>query len=255
MNIENIISHMNNEHKENLIDLAKKFGNAKQINDISLKNVDLEGMDIEYKENKSDKKLRVEFPKVATEDTIKQTIIDICMSAKEIKDFSGIEKEIKDFKKEFGSICIASLNQNGNVNCSYAPIIQTNWGDYIYISQVSEHFSGISKNGDNVEIMFLEDESKAASVILRKRLRYKTQTSEIPRDSEEFNKTFDEFIEITGGSGGIKTIRDMRDFYLFKLNFNEGRFVKGFGQAYDIDKNGKISFAGATGMPHKMPHK
>lgn len=43
-------------------------------------------------------------------------------------------------------------------------------GNYIYISEVSEHFNNIKANPNNIEIMFLEDESKAASVILRKKI-------------------------------------------------------------------------------------
>lgn len=53
-----------------------------------------------------------------------------------------------------------------------------------------------------------------------------------------------------GGEGGIKTIRKMLDFHLVKLEFKKGRFVKGFGQAYDIE-NGNVAHVGASGNRHK----
>ncbi len=98
-------------------------------------------------------------------------------------------------------------------------------GNYIYISEVSEHFNNIKVNPNNIEIMFLEDESKAASVILRKRLRYRVNASFLER-GERFDQIYDEFEKQTGGEGGIKTIRKMFDFHLVKLEFKKGRFVK-----------------------------
>ena len=252
MSFDSVISHMNDHHKSNLIDLCKKFGAVKEVNDAVLKSVDFEGLDIVYNDSEN---LRVEFPKKATEETLKDTIISLCMSAKSEKDFSGVKQEIKDFMLSFNSVSLATLSKYKEVTCSYAPFVSTEWGNFIYISEVSEHYSNIKENPNNIEIMFLEDESKAASVILRKRLRYKIKSSFLPR-GEIFDKVYDEFERQTGGSGGIKTIRKMLDFHLVKLEFGKGRFVKGFGQAYDL--NGEEitpALAGAAGNPHKFPHK
>ena len=119
---------------------------------------------------------------------------------------------------------------------------------------MSEHFENIKANPDNIETMFLEDESKAASVILRKRLRYRTKASFYRAWGGILNRIYDEFERQTGGEGGIKTIRKMLDFHLVKLEFGKGRFVKGFGAAYDIE-NGTIKQVGAKSNPHKFPHK
>lgn len=250
MNLESIISHMNEHHRSNLVDLCRKFGGVKEVKDVKLSHVDFEGLDIIYND---DETLHIEFPKKANEETLKDTIISLCMSAKPEQDFSGVAKEIEEFKSNFNSVCLATLGENNEVVCSYAPFVATDLGNYIYISEVSEHFNNIKANPNNIELMFLEDESKAASVILRKRLRYRVDASFIER-GEQFDKIYDEFERQTGAEGGIKTIRKMLDFHLVKLDFKKGRFVKGFGQAYDINQN-VISFAGANGNPHKFPHK
>lgn len=250
MSFESIISHMNDHHKSNLIDLCKKFGGIENAQDAYLKSVDFNGLDIVYNGSEN---LRVEFPKKADESTIKDTIISLCMGAKSTQDTSGVEKEVEEFKLSFNSVALATLNPQGEVVCSYAPFVSTELGDYIYISEVSEHYENIKSNPNNIETMFLEDESKAASVILRKRLRYRTKASFLER-GEKFDKIYDEFERQTGGEGGIKTIRKMLDFHLVKLEFGKGRFVKGFGAAYDIE-NGKISHIGASKNPHKFPHK
>lgn len=246
MSFESIIAHMNGEHKESLIELVKKFGSASEVKNVELKSVDFEGLNLVYNENQ---KLRIEFPVKANEGTLKNAIIELCMSVKKTLDYAGVKKEIEAFKSAFGSVCLATLDAKGEVLCSYAPLIQTKNGDYIYISEVGSHYASIKTNPNNIEVLFLEDESKAASVILRKRLRFRVKAAFIERGAE-FDSIYDEFERQTGGSGGIKTIRTMLDFHLIKLNYKNGSFVKGFGQAYNIDEKGDISHIGG-----KMPHK
>lgn len=250
MNFDSIISHMNEHHLSNIIDLCKKFSKHKEIKEAFLEKVDFEGLDIVYN---AKEKLRIEFPKKADENTIKQTIIQLCMDAKS-EDSLELKKEINDFIMSFHSICLATINAKNEVVCSYAPFVRTEFGDFIYISEVSEHFSAIKNQPENIEAMFLEDESKAVSVILRKRLRYRVKASFIER-GELFDKIFDEFERQTGGGAGIKTIRTMLDFHLIRFSFGKGRFVKGFGQAFDISDTGEITHIGAQKMPHKIKHQ
>lgn len=250
MSYETIINHMNKEHKDSLIALCKKFGNVGDIKEIYLKSVDLSGLDIIYDGND----LRVEFPNKTTNDNLKNAIISLCQSAQNTYDFKAINNDIKEFIASCGSINIASINKDGNVIISYAPFIESDGSYYIYISEVADHFASISANPSNIEIMFIQDESKASSVILRIRLKYRAKATFIKRDSEEFNVALDAFENKNSGAGGINMIRNMADFHLVKLDFYEGRFVKGFGQAYDIN-NGVISFAGSNGNPHKFGHK
>ena len=250
MSFESIITHMNEHHKENLIDLTKKFGSVNEVKTVELKGVDYEGMDILYNDQQS---LRIEFPKKANEDTLKDAIIELCMSVKKSLDYEAVKKELQEFKSSFGSVCLGTLSSKGEVLCSYAPLIKGSKADYIYISEISDHFASIKHNPNNIEVLFLEDESKAASVILRKRLRFRAEAKFIERGAE-FDKIYDEFEKQTGGSGGIKTIRNMLDFHLIKLEYQDGSFVKGFGQAYKIDESGNLKHMGGK-SPHRPAHK
>lgn len=185
--------------------------------------------------------------------TSNTTTIDI--NAKQKHSFNKLAKEIDEFMESFGSICLSTINKDNNVTCTYAPLIQTKLGKYIYISEAAEHFLNIKNNPKNIEIMFLEDECKAESVILRKRLRFRCDASFIERDSKIFNEILDEFERQNARNSEIKIIRNMLDFHLIRLDFKNGRFVKGFGAAYDIINN-EIIFAGNSGKPHRnMPHK
>ncbi|WP_104713889.1 HugZ family heme oxygenase [Helicobacter cetorum] len=246
-----IIEHMNAHHVEDMKGLLKKFGQVEHANNVKFSSVDSQGIVISYND---DKNLRIEFTKeIKDPREYKDAIIELCQSVPKTYDFEAIEQEIKDFKNSFDSICLATLHPNGHVVCSYASLMSDGEQYYIYVSEVAEHFESLKHNPNNVEVMFLEDESKAKSAILRKRLRYKTKVRFIERGAE-FDKAFDAFIAKTGGAGGIKTIRTMQDFHLIALDFETGRYVKGFGQAYDIVNN-KISYAGEKGNPHTFAHK
>lgn len=257
MNHQSIIRHMNEHHNNELIALCKKYGDPStlknaQIHNVSLVNVDFEGLDIVYNDDVS---LRVEFPKKADEHTLKDAIIALCQGAK-TSDVHTISDEIAAFKKEFGSILIASIDKEGNAICSYAPLMQIENKAYIYISEVAEHFHSIAANPSKIEVMFLEDECKAKSVILRKRLKYRAQARFIERNNQEFEQALNSLESAMGGAGGIKTIRQMSDFHLIELQLGLGRFVKGFGQAYDILPNGEVKQVGGSGNPHSQtnPH-
>ena len=248
MSFESIITHMNEEHTSSLEDLCKKFGDEKEIKDVKLLRVDLEGLVISC----NGKDLRVNFPEKATEDTIKEAVISLCKNAKAKSfDFDKIKNEIQEFALGFNSICLATLTKDNQVNCTYAPFVRTQWGDYIYISEVAEHYKNIVDNPNNVEIMFLEDECKASSAILRKRLRYRVKPTIVERDAT-FDKVYDEFERKTDNEA-VKFIRNMLDFHLVKLELLSGGYVKGFGQAFAIDGNGELTHVTSkqTGTPHK----
>ncbi|MGL4358120.1 MAG: hypothetical protein ACRCSY_05410, partial [Cetobacterium sp.] len=91
------------------------------------------------------------------------------------------------------------------------------------------------------EIMFLQDEKEAASVLVRKRLRYNVTAEFQPRD-ERFETILDIFEERMGH--GVKVVRKMEDFHLVKLNVIDGRFVKGFGQAFNLKGDDIIHMTG-----------
>ncbi|RAX57628.1 HugZ family heme oxygenase [Helicobacter monodelphidis] len=251
MSFESIIEHMNGHHQESVIGLCKKYSGTDSITEAKLVGVDFLGLDIVYNNNQ---KLRVEFPEKCDDSTIKKAIMDLCMNLEKNNNLSVIATEIQQFKAEVASIVIASIAPNGEAISSYAPIIQVNDQHYIYISEVAEHFDSIKTNPTKIEVMYLEDEAKTKTIIARRRLRYRTTAEFIARDSNEFNQALDTLETSMGGAGGIKTIREMRDFHLVKLHYQQGRYVKGFGAAYSIDTKGNIEQVGGK-MPHKMPHK
>ncbi|WP_027327097.1 HugZ family heme oxygenase [Helicobacter pametensis] len=249
--IQKIISHMNDHHKEDLVALAKKFGNLKECHEIALVGVDNKGLDISC----DGKMIRADFATQVEESELKNAIIELCMSVPKTMEYDKIKQEMLEFRAKFGSVMIASIDENHQAIASYAPLLTYKDRFFIYISEVAEHYASIKANPNSIEILFLEDEASAKSVILRKRLRYKTKAVFREKDAE-FDEIFDHFEQNNANAGGLKSIRKWDDFHLVELIFQKGRFVKGFGAAYDIDEKGNLKFAAeGSGNPHKLPHK
>lgn len=262
MDLQFILKHMNEHHVKDMEALLAKFGQIKNAVDVHLKNATTEFIEIAYKikEGAQEQIQKIDYPaRVAEMKDIKDAIIDLCKSIPQTTDMQGVKEDLEQFRDSFSSVCIASLSPENEVICSYSALLFDEHHDhkhfYIYVSEVAEHFKSLKAHPDNVEVMFLEDEASAKSPILRKRLRYRTKLHFIER-GEEFDRVYDNFLAKHGKGRGLETIRHMQDFHLIKLEFVKGRFVKGFGQAYDIDAHGHISYVGAKGNPHTKgnPH-
>lgn len=249
--IQKIISHMNEHHRSELIGLVGKFGNLQECKEIALVGVDGKGLDILC----DGQKVRVDFAQEVAESELKNAIIELCSSVPKTMEYDVIRQEMIDFRDAFKSVVLASVSQDGQAIASYAPLLRFEDRFFIYISEVAEHYSSIKANPNAIEVLFLEDEASAKSVILRKRLRYRAKAIFREKDAL-FDQIFDEFETNNPSAGGLKSIRKMGDFHFVELLLEEGRFVKGFGAAYDVDAQGNVKFAAeGSGNPHKLPHK
>ncbi len=248
MSIDTIKKHMNEHHKEELIGLVKHYGGFDTKN-VELVDVNSDGMKIKA----DDKEVFAPFSSKTDEKDYKDAIISLCSSIS--KKEEQIAQEVESFKDEFNTILLASMDSNDKPHISYSPLLKYDGNYYLYVSEVAQHYDNLKANPSAVQVMFIEDESKSKTIVARKRLTHDVCVEFLPRD-DLFNKVYDSFENKVGKGGGISQIREMLDFHLVKLCFKDGRFVKGFGQAYDIDSNGKVHHVkGKGGMPHSMPHR
>lgn len=247
MDITSIIEHMNNHHANELLGLVKLYGGF-DAQDAKLSNVTEDGMQI-----KADgKDVFAPFPSKTAQKDYKDAIIALCMGIS--KKDSQISDEIESFKEEFNTILLSSLSKDNKPHISYSPLLRYNNECYLYVSEVAQHCHNLRANPDSIQVMFIEDESKAKSILARKRLTYEVSVEFMQRGNL-FDKVYDSFVSRVGKGGGVEQVRSMQDFHLVKIHFKEGRFVKGFGQAYNIDSKGEIAHIGGNGgTPHAMPH-
>ena len=140
--------------------------------------------------------------------------------------------EYQQFTQEFQSIIISTVNDEGIPNGSYTPFIMDEFRNiYIYVSGLSIHTQNINLN-QKVNVLFIEDEAQTSQIFARRRLNYQCTASLIERETDEWSNIVGKFEARFGEI--IEMLRGLADFRIFKLTPDSGRFVIGFGQAYDI---------------------
>lgn len=230
MNQEEIaIEHMNKDHKDVTKMLCKHYGAIENPTEPVISGIDADGMTITCKE----KIVRVPFLSKANKngEGYQKAMIELISSLNMKDDTSTIEKDALEFIDSFKSVLISSFNEDHCV-CSYSPFIRQNNEFFILISEVSEHYNSIFRAPEKISIMFLEDESKAKTVFARKRVSFRARAVFIDDIKEEL---FPKFEEKFANEAGIKHIKNMSDFHIVKIMISKGRFVKGFGAAYDLE--------------------
>lgn len=125
------------------------------------------------------------------------------------------------------TLVISSLDKENNPRISYSPFVYMNNKLYIYISKVAEHYNNILNNG-NISVMIIEDEKDTKITFARNRVSFIGKATRI-EDNEEI---FEEFSKKQGES--IMSMLRKMDFNIFEIVIEKGRYVEGFGKAFDI---------------------
>jgi putative heme iron utilization protein len=142
------------------------------------------------------------------------------------------QTEYEKFPEEFTSIIISTVSKDGIPNASYAPFVMDNDKNiYIYVSGLAIHTQNIH-NHPYVSVLFIDDEAKTKQIFARRRLNFDCTANLVERETEKWQEIVDKF-EIRFGEL-ISTLRSLPDFRILQLKPNTGRFVIGFGAAYNI---------------------
>lgn len=137
------------------------------------------------------------------------------------------------FTDLFQSVILSTISADGVPDASYAPfVIDENKNVYIYVSGLSTHTQNIHAV-PRVSVLFIEDESQTKQIFARRRLSFDCTATLVERDTELWKQIVDSFEARFGEL--IQMLRDLPDFRIFKLTPTKGRFVIGFGAAYEVD--------------------
>ncbi len=144
-------------------------------------------------------------------------------------------KTYQVFPSQFQSVVLGTVSSKGQPQASYAPcVIDEARNIYIFVSGLSAHTQNLTATGQ-ASALFVEDESKTQQMFARKRLSYDCRAALLARDSEQWQAITQKFSERFGSI--VEVMKGLPDFRIFQLQPTSGRFVMGFGAAYDIDPN------------------
>mgnify|MGYP006233817371 FL=1 len=152
---------------------------------------------------------------------------------------SRLGPEIKEFRQERRTIQLATVDVQGRPNVSYAPYVQNQEGYFVLISQIARHARNLLDN-PNVSLMMIEDEDVSKQLFARKRLTFDAVAAVVERDTEMWQQVVGQMKERFGEV--IDGLSQLEDFVLFNLKVEQGLFVKGFGQAYQVSRDDLVDF-------------
>ncbi len=147
------------------------------------------------------------------------------------KDLVKVMENMKKFKESRGSVILATIDTNGKPLASYSPYVELDGFIYLYLSHLVKHKENILNNSAT-SVYFIEDEKDAKMIAIRERVTYEGQGREVT-DMELKKKIKSLFIKKHGEI--YENLPNTHGFSLIEIKLGLGRYVFGFGNAYEID--------------------
>lgn len=140
-----------------------------------------------------------------------------------------------EFPNQFKSVILGTASADGTPQASYAPcVVDESRNIYIFVSGLSAHTKNLTQT-QRASALFVKDEADTPQMFARQRLSYDCAVRLLARESEEWTAIAQQFLDRFGNI--VEVMIGLPDFRLFQLVPQSGRFVVGFGAAYDIDPN------------------
>lgn len=150
-------------------------------------------------------------------------------------DLEKYKKSYLEFMETRKGLILSMLDGEGKPFTSCAPFVKKDGKLYIYISQVAEHYYHM-ENSEWIDAMMIADESTTKNPFATERMRMRCTPKNIG------NAGHDEIFELFNTQFDSKLLDVLRglDFSLFELTPSMGRYVVGFGMAFDANISGDV---------------
>lgn len=148
-----------------------------------------------------------------------------------LQDLEQATADYLDLRRRAQSTHIATLDDTGLPHASYSPFVRLQSDYYLYLSRLAAHTRNLLAN-PAIGLLLVEDEGGAGNIFARKRITLQGRAQRVAREETEFATALSEFRRRFGKV--MELIEPLPDFYLFRVTPDSGRFVRGFGQAYEL---------------------
>jgi putative heme iron utilization protein len=147
--------------------------------------------------------------------------------------FDTVLNAYQSLTETVSSVMLSTVNSDGAPHASYAPYIMDDaYRLYIFTSGLSAHTQNLLKR-QQASVLIIEDEASCQQVFARQRITYDCQAEVIERHSAPWEDRANAFEQRFGEI--IQMLRPLGDFQIFRLTPYAGRFIMGFGAAYEVN--------------------
>lgn len=147
--------------------------------------------------------------------------------------FTAVLAAYQALPSQLKSLMLATVNSDGSPQASYAPYVMD--GDrqfYIFVSGLSAHTDNLLRTGQ-ASVLLIQDEGQSPQVFARQRLTYECQVTLVERQTDLWETIAQGFEDRFGEV--VAMLRSLADFQILRLSPLGGRFILGFGAAYEVD--------------------
>jgi len=148
-----------------------------------------------------------------------------------LNDLSSAQRDFLALRDQAGNALLATITDDQTPVASYAPLAWLDGHCYLFLSELASHTRNL-KRCSSISLMLIEAESDAVKSFARRRITLNGSVLVIARDDPLFDRVLVEFHRRFGKVMTI--IEPLPDFSLFRVCLQAGRFVRSFGQAYDL---------------------
>lgn len=137
---------------------------------------------------------------------------------------------------EVQSLQLATITNTNTPLATYTPFSLdiSKTGLWILISELSQHAQNLVAS-PKCSIMIIRDEQDCPQIYARERVQYEMHAKEIDREQSEWPDGLEALKNRHGKL--LDLLEQLADFRLFHLTPKSGRYVVGFGKAYELVGN------------------
>lgn len=139
-----------------------------------------------------------------------------------------------DFVGMRESAVLNFVDEDGKPFSSIVPFVRKDDKLYIYISEVADHYR-LTEKSEFIDVLLRADESATKNPFATERVRWNCTPKKLGNDGYE--EIFSLF-EVAFNKNLMDMLRGL-DFALFELTPLTGRYVVGFGLAFDVTIDGE----------------
>lgn len=150
-------------------------------------------------------------------------------------DLEKNKEKYLQFVESRKNLILSLIDDEGKPFSSYAPFVKKDGKLYIYISKIAEHYDLMEKN-EFVDAFLIADESSTANKFATERVRWTCTSMNLGNEGNEY------IFALFNADHGAKMMDVLRglDISLFELVPLQGRYVVGFGMAFNIDIDANV---------------
>ena len=142
-----------------------------------------------------------------------------------------LQEGCRSLRESKQTLLLATQGQRADL--SYAPFVEDKDGRfYIYVSELAGHTQNLLQNAE-LSVMFIADEQESKNLFARERLIFSCRAEEVALDHPVHEVQLNHLQKKFGNI--IEMLRSLPDFHLFRLVPEQGRYIVGFGRAYNVE--------------------